>query len=109
MQLYLFTINFEVSVVVVVVVISFTIENGWKKYKYSISQEMLKNSSKCYLSLMMRIIESTENKRDLEDDFVELHSEDSDTEQDISSEESEDELDMNEDWFFNSHRGVGRG
>ena len=57
---------------------------------------------------MMRIIESTENKRDLEDDFVELHSEDSDTEQDISSEESEDELDMNEEYFLERVKDGGK-
>ena len=39
-----------------------------------------------------------ENQSDLEDeDYVAVHSEDSDTEQDISSEESKDELDMNEE------------
>ena len=39
-----------------------------------------------------------ENQSDLEDeDYVEGHSGDLDTKQDISSEESEDELDMNEE------------
>ena len=47
-----------------------------------------------------------ENKSDLEDeDHVEVHSEDLDTKQDISSEESEDEFDVNEKYvvffFFN--------
>ena len=42
-----------------------------------------------------------ENESDLEDeDYVEFCSEDSDTEQDISSEKSEDELDVNEEYFF---------
>ena len=43
-----------------------------------------------------------EDESDLEDDYVEVHSEDLDTEQDISNEESEDELDMNEEYFFES-------
>ena len=39
------------------------------------------------------------NNSDLEDeDYVKIHSEDSDTKQDISSEESEDELDVNEEY-----------
>ena len=42
-----------------------------------------------------------ENKSDLEDeDHVEVHSEDLDTKQDISSEESEDEFDVNEKYVF---------
>ena len=42
-----------------------------------------------------------ENESDLEDeDYVEFRSEDSDTEQDISSEKSEDELDVNESIFL---------
>ena len=42
-----------------------------------------------------------ENKSTLEnEDYVEVSVEDLDTEQDISSEESEDELDINEGYFL---------
>ena len=51
-----------------------------------------------------------ENESDLEDeDFVEVCSEDLDTEQDIPSEESEDELDMNEECFFGEDKGKNGG
>ena len=53
---------------------------------------MLKNFSKCYSSPKMIMIVKCENESDLEDeDYMEVHSEDSDTKQHISS---EDELDM---------------
>ena len=42
-----------------------------------------------------------ENENDLEaEDYVEVHSEDSDTVRDISSEKREDELDINGKVFF---------
>ena len=40
-----------------------------------------------------------ENENDLEDDYVEVHWEDLGTKQDISSEESEEELDRNKEYF----------
>ena len=60
---------------------------------------MLKNFIEHYSSTMMRINRvKYENKSDLEnEDYVEVHSEDLDTEQDISSEESE--LVKNEEYF----------
>ena len=49
-----------------------------------------------------------EDESDLEDDYVEVHSEDLDTEQDISNEESEDELDMNEEYFLERVKDGGK-
>ena len=49
-----------------------------------------------------------ENENDLEDDYVEVHWEDLDTEQDISNEESEDELDMNEEYFLERVKDGGK-
>ena len=51
-----------------------------------------------------------ENKNDLEDeDQMEVHSEDQDTEQDFSSEDSEDQLDMNEEVFLESMKNQNGG
>ena len=48
-----------------------------------------------------------ENQSDLEDeDYVAVHSEDSDTEQDISSEECEEKLDMNEECFVRKDKKI---
>ena len=80
---------------------SFTIENGWK--------DILIDNPRDVEELQRMFLESNEgndrveceNESDLEDeDYVEFCSEDSDTEQDISSEKSEDELDVNEEYFF---------
>ena len=80
---------------------SFTIENGWK--------DILIDNPRDVEELQRMFLESNEgndrveceNESDLEDeDYVEFRSEDSDTEQDISSEKSEDELDVNEEYFF---------
>ena len=59
---------------------------------------------------MMRMIRvKCENESDLEDeDYVEGHSGDLDTKQDISSEESEDELDMNEEYFLERVKDGGK-